>query len=385
MKGGLPVFRDKLEMQLAQNNAEIAEANVPINVNSYRQVREWLDYPESNDEALAFLVVKGTEEQKEKAAKTRKVRSLKKQNTFITKYLEKSKADGYIYGYLNVGTVSGRSNCSGDDFRADNMQQIPGKLKGCFGSQDKYLVYADFSNLELRTFCAVVGEMTMDKLLRDDVDLHTYTATKLFNCSAEEVAKTQRSIAKIFNFSSLYGAGVDRRRKILLKLTGIYLSEKEAKVYAKNWLEAFPQVKGWQSNNAREWRNGKLGTTILGRRYKAKMFTDQNNIRISGTAAEIAKLAQHYMLKKLNHKNYLMFIHDSYTWEFDTYEEAREAADVIGHSMQEAWWEVLQYCKITDLPMPVNVVIGNPGVSWYDMQEEQGDVEVIKFKGDKNV
>ena len=363
-KRGLPVDIDKILQRKEEALQEINRLNVPINVNSYRQVRTYLDYDESNDEALAYLSVKGTPEQREKAKNVRAVRKLRKMISFIDKYLKLSKEDGYVHGHLGLGTKSGRSNCSNE-----NLQQIPGSLKDCFASS-KYVVYADFSNLELRTFCAVVGERTMEKLLREDVDLHTYTATRLFDKPAEEIdRKTERQIAKIFNFSSLYGAGVERRRQILLKLTGIYLSEGEARLYAQRWNNAFPQVKSWHQENAKKWRAGVIEKTILGRPYKAKLLTDYNNIRISGSAAEVAKLALHYMAKKLPIENMNVFIHDSYTFEFDSLDEAKEAAHIIGDAMQEAWFEVMKYSVIPDLPMPVEVTVGEPGTSWYDIQE----------------
>jgi len=364
-KSGLPVDRMAMMNRLNENNQKIQGLNVPINVNSWRQVRDYLEYDESNDEALAYLIAKGSKEQQEKAKKVREVRKLRKQNSFIEKYLKLSEQDGYIYGHLGLAPKSGRSNCQNE-----NLQQIPGSLKDCFAHPSKYMVYADFSNLELRTFCAIVGERTMERLLRDDVDLHTYTATRLFDKPAEEIdRKTERQIAKIFNFSSLYGAGVERRRQILLKLVGIWLELDEAKLYAQRWSQAFPQVKQWHQENAKKWRAGYIEYTILGRPYKAKLLTDYNNIQISGSAAEVAKLALHYMSKKIPIENMNIFIHDSYTFEFDTLEEAKEAAKVIGDSMQEAWFEVMQYSKIPDLPMPVEVTVGEPRLNWFKLQE----------------
>lgn len=362
-KTAMPVNRLAMEERQKENAQEVERLNLPINVNSYKQVRKYLDYDKSNDEALAYLIARGTKEQQEKAFRVRKARKLRKQNSFADKYIDLSREDGYIYGHLGLAPRSGRSNCD-----HENLQQIPGKLKDCFAS-NKYVVYADFSNLELRTFCAVVGERTMEKLLRQDVDLHTYTATRLFNKSKEEITKRERQIAKIFNFSSLYGAGVDRRRQILLTLVGIYLSHEEASLYVQRWNNAFPQVKAWHNENVKKWRAGYIEQTILGRPYKAKLLTDYNNIRISGSAAEVAKLTMHYMSKKLDIGRMNVFVHDSYTFECDSLKEAKEYAKIVGDSMKEAWYEVMQYSIIPDLPMPVEVTVGKPGASWYDIQE----------------
>ena len=193
--------------------------------------------------------------------------------------------------------------------------------------------------------------------------------------------RTGREVANSVEHNTLYGAGVNKRKDILLQQTGIALSDEEAAQLARNWKKAFPKVAQWHNDNARKWRAGQLEQTILGRRYKAKLLTDFNNIRISGTAAEVAKLAIHYMAQKMDLKNFLLFVHDSYTWEFDTYAQAREAANLIAVSMLDAWKEVTQHCIITDLPMPVEVSIGKPGDNWADLQNGN-NVEVIEFKGE---
>lgn len=333
--------------------AEFAERYPDVKPNSPKQMKEVLNCDGTSDKELARLASDGNE----LAQVVRDWRKAIKKLNFIEKFNKPR-----VYGYFNVATKSGRSNCSNE-----NLQQIPSSLKHLFQT-DKFFVYADFSNLELRTFCAMVGERVMERMFRDDVDLHTYSAHKLFKVPMGEVSKTQRQIAKTFNFSSLYGAGVAKRLDILLANTGIALELEEGQELAKEWLAAYPSVKQWQSNNYRLWSNGAVGYTALKRPYISKLYTDFGNLQVQGSGAEVAKLALVYMLKVLKVEKLCAFIHDSYTFEVDTFEEAQHYAEILAKSMQQAWFEVSQNFKIVDLPMPV---LASVGKNWKALQADQ--------------
>lgn len=356
---GLPVGAQALADERVKVEKAIEEykALLPkgFNCRSYRQVRSYLNVNESDDSALAKLVAKGDE----RAGYIRKLRSNLKKLNFIDKFATE---DGRIYGYFNVGTRSGRSNCS-----EQNLQQLPSSLKHVFET-DKYFVYADFSNLELRTFAAIVNERIMVEKFFNDEDLHYYSASKLFNKPIEQIEKRERTIAKIWNFSSLYGAGVPTRLGILLKLTGILLDEAEGKKLAAAWLRTYPGVKPWQEENAGKWRAGSPGHTALGRNYIAKLFTDQNNIQVQGSGAEVAKLTIHYLAQEIDIRKLCVFVHDSMTFECDTLDEAKHYAKVLAEKMNEAWREVSKNFKVKNLPMPVDAVVAK---NWKDCQENE--------------
>lgn len=146
---GLPVDKDILDKERALTNEKILEYKnlLPkgFNPRSYQQVRSYLGTDGSDDQVLAELEAKGDK----RAGYIRKLRSNLKKLNFIDKF---DTEEGRIYGFFNVATRSGRSNCS-----EQNLQQLPSSLKHVFQTK-KYLVYADFSNLELRTFAAIVDE-----------------------------------------------------------------------------------------------------------------------------------------------------------------------------------------------------------------------------------
>ena len=76
----------------------------------------------------------------------------------------------------------------------------------------------------------------------------------------------------------------------------------------------------------------------------------QNNIQVQGSGAEVAKLIIHYLSKELDIQKLCAFVHDSYTFECDTLDEAKEYAKILAEKMNEAWREVSKNFIIKDLP-----------------------------------
>ena len=352
-KTGLPYKRELIvearkTIEQEFNNATSALPST-LNINSPKQVKEFLNVDSSNDTLLATLQSQGSEY----AHNIRLARKAAKKVQFLDKY---SAYTDRVTGYFNVTTKSGRSSCT-----EENLQQIPSALKGIFQT-DKYFVYADFSNLELRTFAALIGEYVMAQKFANNEDLHSFTAQSLFG--VVEVTKQQRQIAKTFNFSSLYGAGVAKRLDILVKNTGILLSEFEGRELANKWLQTYPAIKPWHNHNYKCWQDEVVGFTALGRPYKAKLYTDFGNILVQGTGAEVSKVALLKLAKALDISKLCVFIHDSYTFECDTLDEAKHYAKTLAHCMQEAWNEFKPYFKV-NVDMPVEAVIAK---NWADCQ-----------------
>jgi len=365
MAGKLPVDVEAMTESKRSYETQILEMNVPINVNSFKQVREYLDSDESDDDALARLSADtSVPERAARAKNVRQTRKLRKLISFIDSYLPRIDDDGYIHGHLNLSPITGRSGC--DEV---NLQQIPSTLKSLFKSKDKFLIYADFSNLELRTFAAVVGDETMATLLKSGVDMHRYVAAFLFEKSEDEVTKKERKIAKTFNFSSLYGANWVKKQAILLKQTGIYLPDDEMEKLHLRWFQLFPTVWRWHRESAKKQRAGMFTSTPLGREVFANRLNMWLNVPIQGAGAEIAKLALNYMLKHIDPEKFLLFVHDSYTLESATERDAIEIAKHVAHAMAAAWREYMPLCAIQDIPMPIDVDIAPPNVSWAELQE----------------
>ena len=365
---GMPLNKQKLYDRYQENEQSVTDLALPINVNSYKQVREWLGgIQESDALALTRMKLEGSE----RAGHILDVRRLIKQNSFLDKF---DTTDGRIYGKFMPSARSGRLTS-----KDQNLQQLPRKLKGMFEApEDRVLIYADYAQLELRTICAITACRAMEKLFREVADLHGFTAQMIFG---DDWTKDHRNLAKTYNFSFLYGGGVNMLISILILQAEILLTESQAVRDRRRWRNLWKEIYSWQEVGISRWRNGRLGSTPLGRKYKAKMMTDQLNIENQGAGAEVAKLALHYYypeLQKYNKKHDVdfklcNFIHDSFITEGPNDPVHYKAiAKIKADAMQKAWFEISKLFKITDLPMPVDVAVGT---NWGDI--EDGDVDDI--------
>jgi len=364
---GLAVDQEKLQAQFQRNTATLKEMAMPININSWKQVRPYIGEDESDALALSRFTLEGNE----RAANVNKARKLTKENSFLKKF---DTQDGRIYGKFLPSARSGR--CTSKD---QNLQQLPRKTKGVFGVTEdsgRTLVYADFAQLELRGACVITNESRMEALFRSGEDLHAYTAKMLFG---EDYTKEQRQIAKTCNFNLLYGGGHNMLGSILVQTAGLLLPEHELRHTKRKWQKLWPTLVAWQGRGINAWKNGVVWQTPLGRKYKGKMMTDQLNIQVQGFGAEVAKLATHYMMPNINILNesskheparVVNFIHDSWIIECDNDPAVyKQVAIILAEAMQEAWTEACKSVVIKDLPMPVDVFVGR---NW-------GDIEAGKF------
>ena len=234
----------------------------------------------------------------------------------------------------------------------------------------RVLIYADYAQVELRTICAITVCRAMEQLFRDGKDLHAFTAEMLFGA---DWTKAQRQLSKTYNFSFLYGGGINMLISILIETANVLLSERQANKDRARWRNLWREIYAWQERGISSWRKARLGSTALGRKYKAKMMTDQLNIENQGSAAEVAKLALHYLGPALEDAKkddaYLVnFIHDSFIIDCPNDPAIYEPlAKKMAESMQEGWFEMSKLFAIKDLPMPVDVAVG---FNWGDIEDD---------------
>lgn len=358
---GMPVDSDKVNSEYNRIQKELVAIPMPINANSWQQVRSWLNVDQSDKKFLSELALRGND----KARAVLDVRSRRKLLSFLEKYDHEM-----IVGKFKPSARSGRF--TSDD---ENLQQIPRALKGIFGhpeGSDRVLIYSDYAQLELRTICAILGVEVMERMFREGVDLHGYVASVLFG---ENYEKKDRQVTKTYNFNLLYGGSVNMVLSILITY-GLLIEERLANRHKRKWLNLFKEIDKWQQEQISAWRKGKLGCTPLGRQYKGKLMTDQMNIKNQGAGAEVAKLALHYFypkLKEFNEKHgtdvaLSNFIHDSYILNAPNDPAVYEpVAQLLAECMQLAWFEMSKLYKITDLPMPIDVRVGN---NWGDIEND---------------
>lgn len=351
---GMPVDEDRVNQKFEENTKVLADMAMPININSWQQVRPYIGEDESDDLALCRFAHYGNE----RARRVRKARKITKQNSFLKKFSVDT-----VYGFFKPYARSGRMTSN-----RQNQQQHPRLLKGCFGVKEGYIIYADYAQLELRTIAAITKCSLMVQKFRDGDDLHNFTTEMIFG---KGWTKAQRQLTKTANFNFLYGGGVPVFLSILQKDADVFLEEREGYSLRKRWRNLWKEIYHWQERGITAWKKGKLWSTPLGRQYKGKLMTDQLNIQNQGAGAEVTKLALHYLYPELKEEVLLRnVIHDSFILTAPTLELAKETAQTLADSMQEAWVEMSKLFPIKDLPMPVQVLVGK---NWGDI--ENGNYE----------
>ena len=146
---------------------------------------------------------------------------------------------------------------------------MPGKSKKFFVADPGYtFICGDYSQIELR----VLAEISKDQQLLDcfsmGVDLHTATASLIFQKSLDTVTQDERQIAKSLNFGIVYGISAYGIQRNLLKV-GLEMSLEEAEQYRQSFLKAYPKVHDLQDMLLRADEIRTLG----GRRWKSKNLT----------------------------------------------------------------------------------------------------------------
>jgi len=356
---GFAIDAKRIKERIKENNQKISDLAVPINVNSWQQVRPYIGEPESDGYHLALYTVRDGNE-RAKAVQTS--RKLIKENSFLTKYLEES-FEGRIFGKFAFITKSGRGNCNGQ-----NLQQLPRSTKTMFSAPEgRVLVLSDFAQLELRYVCALVGEIRMSKMFKDGHDLHDFV---------KDLMEVERQYAKTCNFNLVYGGSANMLQSIFLTTGGAWLELSFVKELKAKWSALWPELIAWQTQVIKDWKAKKPLCTLLGRKMKAKLYTDALNLPVQGgSTGDISKLALHKMLTKVENLPdlkdrvlFVNFIHDSFMWECDNDPVVyKKLAQITAESMQEAWTALVSYTLVPDLPMPVDVQVG---LNWGDIEYE---------------
>jgi len=191
----------------------------------------------------------------------------------------------------------------------------------------------------------ISGDENMIAAFKENEDIHTATAAKIFNVSPDEVTREMRSKAKSANFGIIYGISSFG----LAQNLGIKRSE--AKELIDNYFKTYPKVKEYMSNQVAKARDAQYVETLFGRRRYLKDIDSRNsvvrsvaernaiNAPIQGTAADIIKLAMakiHDKLKadKLQTKMILQ-VHDELVFEVPE-KELEQVKKIVHHEMENA-------------------------------------------------
>ena len=216
--------------------------------------------------------------------------------------------------YNQTVTVTGRLSSSNP-----NLQNIPirteegNKIRNAFAPQNKndYLILsADYSQIELRLLAHITQDAHLSEAFNNGIDVHTLTASKVFEVPVENVTKEMRYKSKAVNFGIVYG----QSKYGLAKSLGI--SNTEAEDFIEKYFVTYPKVKAYMEATVMEVQEKGYVETIFGRkRYLATELSSSNamirdfakraaiNQPIQGTAADLMKIAMIEFAKKLKEYN----------------------------------------------------------------------------------
>jgi len=347
---GFPVLHDRRFMFISKYKKEYKETAIKLpkglNINSPKQVTEFLGVSKSDKETL-------TELDTEDARVILKLRGLSKKISTLEKKFNFDRVKS-LFKPANAKsgrwTASKRGNKTG---QYQNLQQIDRDLKTVFGfesSNDSYIVDADYSSLEMFTASAVFNSSTMMQLLLEGRDLHTYTASQTLNKPENSITKSERQMAKGLNFGTIYGAGVDVVSIFIQTYTGKKMPREQVEKARKAWLDTYYDIKEYHNKIGRKFSGKRtlLVYTPLGRPVCAESYTEAINTPAQGFGAEVTKVAMFLLHKRLPDVKVINTVHDSITLEVEGFETAKEAACILKQCMDESWIKCKKFIRYTN-------------------------------------
>jgi DNA polymerase I len=269
-------------------------------------------------------------------------------STYTDGLLKVIAPDGRIHSSFNqVETRTGRISST-----EPNLQNIPVRsdagreLRRFFiPAEGCVLVDADYSQIELRILAHIAGDHAMLDAFNSHIDIHTLTASQVFNMPINMVTPLMRSRAKAVNFGIVYGIGAFSLSQ------DIDVSVKEADSYIKGYLEKFSGVREYMERVIKEAHEKGYVETLLGRRRNLPELASGNhnmrsfgervarNTPIQGTAADIIKIAMVRVHDRLKNEGMcsrlILQVHDELIVEAPS-GEAERACEILREEMEGA-------------------------------------------------
>lgn len=269
--------------------------------------------------------------------------------------------------YRITGTSTGRLSSD-----KPNLQNIPIKtengrlVRKAFKARDGHVfVGGDYSQVELRILAHFCEDPTMLKAFRDGLDIHSQTASEIFNIPLGEMTPKVRSQAKAINFGLIYG-----QSSFGLSQT-LGISRKEAKTYIDFYFERFGKVRDFLHSLKEKCQKFGYAETLWGRRRLTPDIKSSNfqmrsmaervaiNTPIQGTAADIIKKSMISLDKRLERENLksklILQVHDELILEVPE-NEVGLAKKILVEEMMGAF----------ELKVPLKVDISE-SQNWYEL------------------
>ena len=236
--------------------------------------------------------------------------------------------------FLLAATTTGRLASSDP-----NLQNIPIKSedgkdirKAFKAKKDHLLISADYNQIEMRILADLADVKELKKAFKNKEDIHSLTASQIFNIDIKKVNQDHRRKAKAINFGIIYGISQYGLAK------QINVSNYEAEEFLNSYFAKFPEIKVYMDNTIKFCRKSGYVNNIFGRRSHFNGINDKNfNVRnfqeraainapIQGSASEVMRLAMIRLDKKLSEEKnsnskMLLQIHDELIFEIPKKDE----------------------------------------------------------------
>ena len=254
-----------------------------------------------------------------------------------------------------------------------NLQNIPTKdeegksLRKMFvcKNENNLFLSADYSQIELRLLAHYSNDPKLVNAFKLGHDIHSYTASEIFNVNLNDVTQQMRRIAKTVNFGIIYGIsdyGLSQ---------SLNMSRAEAKQYIEKYFNNYQGVKEYMTQCVEKAKQDGFVTTMFGRKRFIPELNSRNrtaqkfgervamNTPLQGTESDIIKIAmikidEELTKQKLKSKMILQ-IHDELMFECP-----KEEIEIISKMLKDIMEHIVQL----NVPLTINIDIGK---TWYDV------------------
>lgn len=270
--------------------------------------------------------------------------------------------DGKIHTIYNqVQTRTGRLSSTDPNLQTIPIRSKQGKefRKIFIASNENSLIASDYSQIELRIFAHVANEEALIEAFRNNEDIHTSTAAKIYDVDIKDVTSEMRGCAKAVNFGILYGIsdfGLARDLRI---------PTYKAKEFINKYFETFPGIKTYMEEVISEAYKTSTVETLYGRKRKIEELESSNymirsmgermvlNTPIQGTSADIIKCAMININKEFKNKNIkskmILQIHDELVFDCPM-----DEIDIVSNIVKECMTNVINL----NVPLLVETGVG---------------------------
>ena len=272
--------------------------------------------------------------------------------------------------FLLAATTTGRLASSDP-----NLQNIPIKTedgkdirKAFVAEKNMLFISADYNQIEMRILSDLADVKELKKAFKNNEDIHSLTASQIFNIDIKKVTNDMRRKAKAINFGIIYGISQYGLAK------QINVSNNEAADFLNAYFLRFPEIKDYMSSTIKFCRKSGYVSNIFGRRTHITGINDKNfNVRnfqeraainapIQGSASEIMRLAMIRINEKLLNKKYknskmILQIHDELIFEIP-----KKDLNIMSKIIKDEMTSV-QNSDLHSFSIPLSVDI-NYGENW---------------------